>query len=83
MTKKERENYMIHIVMTQYALKIGLRKFKERGEASATKELTQLDVLEIFAPVDATKLTKKQILEAVLSRRHNHVVLSDDNISLD
>ena len=51
--------------MTQYAIKTGLRNSKEQGEVAVTKELTQLYVLEKIAPVDATKLTKKQRAEAV------------------
>ena len=58
---------MLHIIMTQYSLKIVISKFKEQGEAAVTKEITQLRVLETFAPVDATKLTKKQILRSVTS----------------
>ena len=58
---------MLHIIMTQYALKTGLSKFKEQGEAAVTKELTQLHILETFTPVDAIKLTKKQISEDVAS----------------
>ena len=50
---------MLHIIMTQYALKIVLIKFKVQGEAAVTKELTQLHVIEIFAPVNATKISNK------------------------
>ena len=50
---------MLHQIMTQYTLKTGLRKFKERGKAAGTRELTQLYVLGTFAPVDTTKITKK------------------------
>ena len=56
---------MLHIIITQYALKTGLNKSKERGETSTTKELKQLPALENFAPVDTSKLTKKQRAEAV------------------
>ena len=67
MTKEERENNTLHIIMTQYELKTVINKFKEQGESSAMKELTQLHVLENFAPVYATKLTKKKRAEAVAS----------------
>ena len=67
---------MIHIIMTKYALKTVLSKFRERGEAEFTKGLSQLHVLETFAPVDATKITKKQRAEAMaslifLKKNHN------------
>ena len=50
---------MLYISMTQCELKTVLSKFKELGEESVTKELTQLHVLETLLPVDATKITKK------------------------
>ena len=53
--------------MKLYTLKTVLINFKERGNAAVTKLLTQLHVLETVAPVDVTKLTKKQISEAVAS----------------
>ena len=69
MNEEERESSMLHIIiiMTQYELKTGLKNFKERVEATVTKKLAQLQVLETFAPVETTKLTKKQISEAVAS----------------
>ena len=45
MPKEEWENHMLHIIIKQNALKTGLRKFKEQGEAAVTKELTQLYTL--------------------------------------
>ena len=67
MTDEERENNMIHIIMPKYALETVLKKFREQGKASVTKELTQLHVLETFAPVGAIKLNMKLRLEAVAS----------------
>ena len=67
MTEEEQIFRMLYVVMAQYAFKYGLNEFKERGEEKFTKELTQLHVLEKFVPVDATKLTKKQQAEAVVS----------------
>ena len=64
MTEEEQIFRMLYAVMAKYAFKYGLNEFKERGEEKFTKELAQLHVLEKFVPVDATKLTKKQRLEA-------------------
>ena len=64
MNKEERDNNMLHIVMTQYVLKTGLNNFNKIGETAVTKELTQMHILETFASVDATKPTKKQRAEA-------------------
>ena len=45
--------------------KTSINKFKEQGEGEFTKELAQLHVQETFFLVDATKLTNKQLSEAV------------------
>ena len=45
MTKEESKNHMLHLIMTQSALKIGLSNFKEEGQAAVMKELTQLHLL--------------------------------------
>ena len=67
MNEEERENHMTYIFMKQYALKIELKKSKERVESSVTEELTQLHAIETFTPVDATKINNKQREEAVAS----------------
>jgi hypothetical protein len=46
-----------HHAMTQYSLKRGLKKFKEKGEAAVTKELLQLHMKDTFTPQDANKLS--------------------------
>ena len=55
MADEEWDSCILDIIMTQYALKSGLRKFRKRDEETVTKELTQLHVLETFYAVDATK----------------------------
>ena len=65
--EKEREINMLQIIRTQCELKIEINKFKERGESEFKMELMQLHVLEIFSPVDATKLTNKHRAKAVAS----------------
>jgi hypothetical protein len=60
MTGEERDAEIFHLVMTQFTLKTGLKKFKERGETAVTNELTQLHMMETFIPQDATKLTRQQ-----------------------
>ena len=59
MTEEERCNHMPHIFMTKYTLSIVIKKFKKQGETEVTKELNQINTLETFAPVDATKQNKK------------------------
>ena len=60
-------NYIIIMVFMQlYNLKTGLRLSVYKGENVVTKELTQLQNMEIFIPVNSTKLTKQEILKALL-----------------
>jgi hypothetical protein len=65
MTEEERNVHIFHLVMTQFALKTGLKQFKKRGELAVTNELTQLHMMETFIPQDATKLTRQQRREAL------------------
>ncbi len=44
-------------LMTQCNLKLGLRKFGNRGETAAVKELTQLHVMDMWTPMEAGKLS--------------------------
>jgi hypothetical protein len=59
-TAEEKKAIIFQLVMTQLALKTGLKKFKERGETAVTNELTQLHMMETFTPQDATKLTSRK-----------------------
>jgi hypothetical protein len=55
--------------MTQYSLKRGLQKFKEKGKEAVSKELEQLHLKQTFAPQDAKDLTvgqKKSALESLM-----------------
>ena len=45
--------------MTQYNLKLGLRKFGEQGETVVISELTQLHVMDTWMVMDPTKLTRE------------------------
>ena len=71
MAEEEWDSCILDIIMTQYALKSGLRKFRKRDEETVTKELTQLHVLETFSPVYATKLTKIWSRGGVVSNIYN------------
>jgi hypothetical protein len=52
--------------MTQFALKTGLKRLKERGEVAVTNQSThQLHMMETLIPQDATKLTRQQRIEAL------------------
>ena len=53
--------------MTQYNLKLGLRKFGQRGQTAAVKELTQLHIMDTWTPLQAEKLSQEQRMRALLS----------------
>jgi hypothetical protein len=53
--------------MTQYNLKPGLRKFGECKATAAISVLTQLHVMDTWAVMDPTKLTRDDRTRALLS----------------
>ncbi len=54
-------------VMTQYSLKLGLRKFGSKGQTAAVKELTQLHVMDTWTPMYADRLSREQKMRALSS----------------
>jgi hypothetical protein len=47
----------------------GIKKFKEKGEAGATKELTQMHVMNVFRPIEVECLPhgeKKKALSSLI-----------------
>jgi hypothetical protein len=56
-TTSEAELKVWGYLMTQYNLKPGLRKFGNRGETAAVKELSQLHVMDTWTPMEAGKLS--------------------------
>ena len=54
-------------IMTQYNLKLGLRKYGQRGQTAAVKELTQLHVMDTWKPIHAEKLTREEKMKALSS----------------
>jgi hypothetical protein len=54
--------------MTQYSLKLGLKKFKEKCKEAMSKEVEQLNLKQIFAPQNAKDLTvvQKSALEPLM-----------------
>ena len=67
MTEAERDQWVLGVILTQYSLNKGLKKFGVKGEESVVKELTQHHDLTTFTPMDPSKLTRKQRVEAVSS----------------
>ena len=67
LTSSEAELSVWAYMMTQYNLKPGLRKFGNKGEKAAMKELTSLHVMDIWRPMDAAKLSREQRMRALSS----------------
>lgn len=57
----------MHLALTQYSDKAGLRKFGERREEAVTKELLQLHMEDAFAPQSADEMSVQQKKEALES----------------
>jgi hypothetical protein len=55
-TDLESEMQVWAYLMTQYNLKVGLQKFGTRGATTAMKELIQLHVMDMWRPMDTSKL---------------------------
>jgi hypothetical protein len=69
-----RHAFIVHHTMTQYSLKRVLKKFKDKGEEAASKELEQLHLKQTFTPQDAKDLTtgqKKSALESLTFLKEN------------
>ena len=66
-TTSEDELIVWGYVMTQYNLKPGLRKFGNRGQKAAVKELLQLHVMDTWTPMHADKLSQEQRMQALSS----------------
>jgi len=40
-----------------YSMNVGIKKFKEKGKAGVTKELTQMHDMNVFRPIEVESLT--------------------------
>ena len=55
------------VIMTQYSLNKGLKKFGDRGEKAVVKELSSLKDMDTFFPMNVNELTKEQRTRAISS----------------
>jgi hypothetical protein len=68
LTEAQVESHIMGVVFAQqYTLKKGLEKFGDRAAEATTKELKQIHDMGTYQPLDATKLTKKERMEALSS----------------
>jgi len=64
-TTPEEELGVMAYLLTQYNLKLGLRKFGAKGENAALKEMTQLHIMDTWTPMEAEKLSREQRMRAL------------------
>jgi hypothetical protein len=65
--EEDREEYVLGIALVHHSMGAGIKKFKERGEAGVTKELTQMHDMDVFRPVARGLLTKEERTKALSS----------------
>ena len=53
--------------MTQYNLKAGLRRFGDRGNATAMEEMTQLHIMDTWKVMDPAGLSQEEQMQALSS----------------
>jgi len=67
--KVDREEFALRVALVHYSMNAGIKKFKEKGEARVTKELTQLHDMNVFCPIEVEPLTyddKKKALSLLM-----------------
>jgi hypothetical protein len=62
-------NYTLvaHIVMVQYSMMAGMKQFKQHGEDTVSKELSQLHFRDTFEPINPRDLTNEECKEVLES----------------
>ena len=55
--EEDREEFALGVALIHYSMNVGLKKFKEKGEAGVTKELTQMHDMNVFRPIEVESLT--------------------------
>ena len=75
--EEDREEFTLGVALVHYSMNAGLKKFKEKGEAGVTKELTQMHGMNVFCPIKVESLThdekKKALSLLIFSRRRGTV----------
>jgi hypothetical protein len=67
--KEDREEFTLGVALIHYSMNGGIKKFKEKGEAGVTKELTQMHDMNVFCPIEVESLTygeKKKALSSLM-----------------
>jgi hypothetical protein len=64
---EDRLEYAFGVILQQYSIGAGLKKFQERGEKGVTKELAQMHNMSVFSPVMKTDLFPEEKQKAISS----------------
>jgi hypothetical protein len=63
----DRDKYAPGVALVTYGIGPGIKKFKERGEAGVTKELTQMHDMDVFRLIMKDDLTRDERKKALAS----------------
>jgi len=64
--EEDREEFALGVALIHYSMNAGMKKFKEKGEAGVTKELTQMHDMNMFRPIEVEPLTYDENKKALL-----------------
>jgi hypothetical protein len=55
--EEDREEFARRVALVHYSMNAGIKKFKAKGEAGVTKELTQMHNINVFRPIEVESMT--------------------------
>ncbi|KAL7466255.1 hypothetical protein ACHAXS_006545 [Conticribra weissflogii] len=67
LTEEETNEHIMGVIMTQYAWRAGLKRFRKKGKDAMSDELGKLHNMQTFIPVHRNQLTEEEEQKAVES----------------
>jgi hypothetical protein len=64
--EENREEFALGVALVHYLMNAGIKKFKAKGEAGVTKELTQMHDMSVFCLIEVKALTYNKRKKALL-----------------
>ena len=67
--KEDREEFARRVALVHYSMNAGIKKFKAKGKAGVTKELTQMHNINVFRLIEVESLNydkKKKALSLLM-----------------
>ncbi len=55
--EEDREEFALQVTLVHYSMNTGIKKFKAKGKAGVTKDLTQMHDMNVFCPIEVESLT--------------------------